>query len=169
MRGIEVRVARMDEIPLLHALEVRAYAATEAASASRFHDRASRFLRGFLVVIEDGDIRALLCAVKSRVADLADEDIKAEGGHDDDGRELVILSVATEPEHRRRGFAGLLLAALCERAPSMDVERIRLLCKPHLVPFYARHGFRHVARSESRYGGVMWDEMEQPVRAVHSA
>lgn len=160
----EVRVARADEIAQLHDLEVRAYVPTEAASAARFQDRAARFPRGFWVLSEGGVLRALLCAVKSRVVDLADEGIKAEGGHDDAGRDLVILSVATEPAHRKRGLAGHLLDVFIANAHTLDVERIRLLCKPHLVPFYARHGFRSVGPSGSRYGGVAWIEMEQPVR-----
>jgi GNAT superfamily N-acetyltransferase len=157
---VEIRAARPDEIAAAHDLEVRCYAAAEAASLSRFRERHARFPKGFLLLFEDDLLRALLCAVKTNLDDLGDDFIKAEGGHDEAGRDLVVLSVATDPAHRRRGFAGLLVDELTARAPSMHVARIRLVCKAPLVPFYARHGYRHVGPSSSRHGGAKWEEME---------
>jgi GNAT superfamily N-acetyltransferase len=158
---IEIRPIRPEEVALAHAIEVASYPEAEAASLERFAARAQRFRDGFLVLLEDGEMRGLLCAVRSSVADLGDEEIKAEGGHDPAGRDLVILSVATRAEQRRRGLAGLLLAAVALEAERQGCARLRLLCKPERVAFYARHGYRDLGLSSSRHGGARWHEMER--------
>jgi GNAT superfamily N-acetyltransferase len=158
---IEIRPLRPDEVERAHAIEARSYPAAEAASLERFRDRQARFPDGFLVLLEDGEIRSLLCAVRTRAADLADEAIKAEGGDDPAGSDLVILSVATDPPHRRRGLAALLLAAIAREAERRGIARIRLLCKADRVGFYARQGYRYVGVSRCRHGGAVWHEMER--------
>ena len=160
---IEIRPARADEVHAAHALELLCYPPEEAASLERFLDRQARFSAGFLLLVEDGVLRSLLCAVRTGIEDLGAHEIKAEGGHDPAGRDLVILSVATAPAHQRRGLAGRLLDALSRLAPELGVARIRLVCKAGKVAFYARHGFRHVGPSTSQHGGAgaSWEEMER--------
>ena len=107
-------------------------------------------------------MRALCCAVRTDVEDLGDEHLKDIDGHVPTGRDLVILSVATDPAHRRRGLAGRLLDTLSESARDLPgVERLRLVCKPPLVAFYARHGYRHLGPSRSHHGGASWEDMER--------
>ncbi len=52
------------------------------------------------------------------------------------------------PEHRRQGVATRLLRAVEEAAAQAGVGRLRLFCvvERHLPPFYARLGYRIVAR-----------------------
>lgn len=158
---IEIRPARPDEVPRAHGIEVGSYPPAEVASLEKFTDRAARFPDGFLLVLEQGEIRAILSAVRTGVEDLGDEEIKAVGGHDPAGRDLAILSVATDPAHRRRGLGGLLLAAIALEAERLGLRRIRLLCKEEKLRFYARHGYRHIGRSSSQHGGAAWHEMER--------
>lgn len=158
----EVRPARADEVGAAHALEVLCYLPAEAASLERFAGRHARFPDGFLLLLEGGALRALIVAVRTRLDDLGDEHIKEADGHDPCGPDLVVLSVATHPDHRRRGLAGRLVDALGERARGMPaLLRLRLVCKPPLVPFYARHGYVHVGPSRSNHGGARWEDMER--------
>jgi GNAT superfamily N-acetyltransferase len=160
---LDVRPLRADELPAAHALEASAYPPAEAASLARLEDRQHRFPEGFVGVFEDGVLRAFASAVRTSVEDLGREEIKETGGHDERGRDLAVLSVATALGHRGRGFAGLLLEALGALAGRLGVRRLRLLCKTHLVPFYQRRGWVHVGRSSSTHGGASWHEMERNV------
>jgi GNAT superfamily N-acetyltransferase len=158
---LEIRPVRPEEVARAHAIEVACYPPAEQASLARFAARQAAFPDGFLGLFEAGAMRALLSAVRSSVADLGDEEIKAETGHDPSGRDLVILSVATEAAHRRRGLGGLLLAAIALEAERLRCARLRLLCKDERIALYARHGYRHVRRSSSTHGGAAWHEMER--------
>jgi GNAT superfamily N-acetyltransferase len=158
---IEIRPLRPDEVEAEHAIEVASYPAPEVASLERFRDRLARFPEGTFGAFEAGRLKAFLCAVRTRAADLSDEGIKAEGGDDPLGTDLVILSVATAPDARRRGLGGLLLAACAAGAERLGFRRIRLLCKEHMTRWYARHGYALVGRSACTHGGAVWFEMER--------
>jgi GNAT superfamily N-acetyltransferase len=160
-RMLEIRPIRAAEVAAAHALEVASYAAAEAASLERMRDRRARFPEGFLGVFEGGALSAFICCVRSSVADLADESPKREGGHDPAGRDLLILSVTTAAAERRRGIAGVMLGAIVLVAQRLGIRRLRLLCKAHLVPLYARHGYRDLGPATSTYGGARWHEMER--------
>jgi len=42
------------------------------------------------------------------------------------------------------------------RASQANVEKILLLCKQHLVPFYTRCGFTYIGEAEVKHGGYKW-------------
>ncbi|MDL2327087.1 GNAT family N-acetyltransferase [Ruminococcaceae bacterium OttesenSCG-928-A11] len=53
--------------------------------------------------------------------------------------EAYLSGVETRPEHRGKGYAAALLAALCHRF--CGARRVSLLCRPALVPYYRKLGF----------------------------
>ena len=82
--------------------------------------------RRFLVADEDGRIVAI-------------GQVKP---HGDGSRELA--SIATIPSHQRRGMAAQVIRALIAR----EQGELVLVCQATLEPFYARFGFRRIARDE---------------------
>jgi GNAT superfamily N-acetyltransferase len=57
-------------------------------------------------------------------------------------REGLILSMWTEPAHRRLGLAGRVLEAILAWSASNGVRRLALHASDAGRPLYARHGFR---------------------------
>ena len=53
--------------------------------------------------------------------------------------DAYLACVETRPQSQRRGYAGGLVARLCEQFGAN--RRLSLLCLPKLLPFYARFGF----------------------------
>jgi N-acetylglutamate synthase-like GNAT family acetyltransferase len=70
--------------------------------------------------------------------------------HRDGSRELA--SIATAAEWRRRGVASAIIRALLARESSGHVGKhsapLYLMCRDALESFYARFGFRAIARTE---------------------
>ena len=62
--------------------------------------------------------------------------------HGDGTRELA--SIAVVPQWQRRGVAGLIIRALLAR----ETGALHLICLPEMSAYYARFGFRRLARSE---------------------
>lgn len=62
--------------------------------------------------------------------------------HRDGSRELA--SIATTPSHQRHGIASQVIRALLAR----EQGALYLVCQQSLENFYARFGFRRVARDE---------------------
>jgi len=160
---IELRPLREDECVRQHEIEVASYPAPEVASLARFQDRRARFPEGSIGAFDAGRMLGFICLVRTGAHDLSDEGVKAEGGDDAAGRDLVVLSVATDPTERRRGLGARLLEAAADLARQGGYARIRLLCKEHMIPWYAKHDYRSLGRSACTHGGAVWFEMERAV------
>jgi N-acetylglutamate synthase-like GNAT family acetyltransferase len=59
----------------------------------------------------------------------------------------LLRSVAVRPSAQKRGLGGLLTAAVLERARGLGIRHVYLLTTT-AAPFFERHGFERVARSE---------------------
>lgn len=71
--------------------------------------------------------------------------------------EMEIILIAIDPDHRRRGLAGQLLAAACTQAGQNGIHAIFLeQAEPNLPAraLYHRHGFAEVGRRRGYYQGA---------------
>lgn len=65
-----------------------------------------------------------------------------------------IGSVATHPDHRRRGYAGLALtAAIQTLRDEKAIDFVLLVCRPHNFAFYEKRGWR-------AFGGELYAEQK---------
>jgi N-acetylglutamate synthase-like GNAT family acetyltransferase len=76
---------------------------------------------------------------------------------------LNIHSVVVHPNHRRKGFATLMLRDYIKAIHRLDIALILLLTKHHLVGFYESCGFAMVGESHVQHGQEKWFEMRQAV------
>ena len=90
---------------------------------------------------------------------MADEELKDMIGHDENGKHLVVFSLAVRPEFRGLGVSKQLVATFVKRARALGKQKIMLLCKINLIAYYQRRGFDHAGRSASTHGGFQWHEM----------
>lgn len=154
-----VRPVEARDVERCAAIEAACFPPEEAASPERVAQRAREFRSGFLVAELDGEVYGMVNGGASDAPDLADEDFKALIGHEPGGAHLVIFSVAVHPSLQGRGLSTPLLRAYLERADAEGRTLTLLLCKEHLVPYYARFGFVDRGPSSSTHGGARWHEM----------
>ncbi len=90
---------------------------------------------------------------------MTDEELKDMTGHVKDGRNMVVFSLAVLPEFQRNGISKQLMLRFIEVSKDLKKEKIILLCKPELIPYYQNYDFLCRGKSESTHGGFEWHEM----------
>ena len=79
--------------------------------------------------------------------------------HDPKGAWQMIFGVNTVPEHRKKGYAELLLRRAIDDARKQGRKGLVLTCKKKLVHYYAKLGFVDEGVSASVHGNVVWYQM----------
>ena len=92
-------------------------------------------------------------------ADLADDMYKNASLHRRDGKWQMIFGLNTLPEHRRKGYAALLVRSLVEASREKGKLGVVLTCKERMIPYYASFGFADEGVSGSTHGNVVWHQM----------
>lgn len=156
---LEVRTVTASDIPACARIEAACFPPEEAASPEKLAKRAALYPDGFVVGVLDGEVVGFANGAATHQPDLADEAFKDLVGHDPTGTALVIFSLTVRPDLQGRGLSRPLLEGFLSRAKALRKERVLLLCKAHLVPYYARFGFVDLGRSASTHGGAVWHEM----------
>ena len=85
-------------------------------------------------------------------------------GHEHDGANIVIFSLAVLPEFQKQGIAGQLLLQFIEASKKLGKQKIMLICKSDLVDYYQKYGFVYMGESASTHGGCKWHEMVLPLQ-----
>ena len=70
------------------------------------------------------------------------------------GKTGIVLNVYTRPSHRRRGFAGRIMAALTDAARAMDLSVVELKATQDGYPLYRKAGFHD---DPSKYRPMRWE------------
>ncbi len=70
------------------------------------------------------------------------------------GKTGIVLNVYTRPSHRRRGFAGRIMAALTDAARAMDLSVVELKATQDGYPLYCKAGFHD---DRSKYRPMRWE------------
>lgn len=152
------RVLNADLDPCL-TLERACFPEAEAASRENIAVRIRDFPQGFLVAEAAGAVVGHVNSGATGKDDITDEAFKALIGHDPAGRNAVVFSLAVAPAMRGRGLGARLMRAFALDMRAQGRERVLLLCKTPLAPFYARLGFEDRGPSVSTHGGAAWREM----------
>ncbi|MHA8138082.1 GNAT family N-acetyltransferase [Lactobacillaceae bacterium Scapto_B20] len=78
-----------------------------------------------------------------------------------DDRYLGILGLAVDPEYQGLGIATKLLEQSEQLVQSEGLEALILDCREKLIPFYKKHGFELLGKSNSNFGGIEWFGMQK--------
>ncbi len=154
-----IRQAKLSDLEASYQVEIACFPADEAASRENIKKRLSQFPQGYLVAELDGAIVGHINSGATNKDDISDEALKALIGHKEDGKNLVIFSVAVLPDYQKRGIASALLRDYIKWARQSPHQAILLLCKANLVDYYAKFGFVDRGISDSTHGGAIWHEM----------
>jgi ribosomal protein S18 acetylase RimI-like enzyme len=131
----------------------------EGATRERIAARIQLYPQGFLVGSLNGQIVGFINSGATPKDDLSNEALKDMIGHEADGQNMIIFSLAVHPQFQKQAYSTQLMLKFIEVAQQLGKARILLLCQPELVAYYRRYGFVHRGESNSTHGGLHWQEM----------
>lgn len=164
--NIKIRQAELADLEASYQVEIACFPTDEAASRTKIRKRLEEFAEGYLVALVNKTIIGHINSAASHKDDISDEALKAMIGHDANGHNLVIFSVAVLPDYQGQGIASALLKTYIARAKTQNRSNILLLCKQQLIGFYEKIGFMNRGLSASTHGGVTWYEMILSLKQV---
>jgi ribosomal protein S18 acetylase RimI-like enzyme len=157
--ALAIRQVTPQDLDACYTVESICFPTEEAASHETIALRIDRFPQGFLVAQLDRLVIGHINSGATNQDDITDEEFKQLIGHEADGRNIVVFSLAVLPDYQRRGIAAALMEQFVARSRALGKERVLLLCKSELIRYYEKLGFRYVAQSLSSHGGATWHEM----------
>ncbi|KAA8573947.1 hypothetical protein MFRU_001g01960 [Monilinia fructicola] len=81
-------------------------------------------------------------------------------GHQEDGRTIVIHSVAILPAFQGRGLGRILMTAYMQQMNGAGIaDRLALIAHSHKINFYKALGFTEKGKSEAQFGGGGWYDL----------
>ena len=159
MVDVTIRKVAANDIQACYEIEVACFSEAEAASVKKIEKRAAIFPDGFLVAQAGEKVIGFVNSGATDKPDLADEEFKDMVGHDPDGKNIVILSIAVAPSCQGVGISRPLMERFIDRARALDKQTILLLCRENMIGYYEKFGYEDAGVSASTHGGGRWHEM----------
>ena len=156
---MEIRTATMADLEAVAAVERSCFPAAEAATAEQFAERLKYYGEHFWLLFLEGELVSFVDGFVTDNKDLTDEMYERAELHNKNGAWQMIFGVNTVPEHRKKGYAELLLRRAIDDARKQGRKGLVLTCKQELVHYYARLGFVDEGVSASVHGNVVWYQM----------
>jgi ribosomal protein S18 acetylase RimI-like enzyme len=132
---------------------------SEGATRERIRKRIALFPEGFLVALIEDHIIGMINSGSTNRDDITEEAFKDMVGHEKDGGNIVIFSLAVLPRFQGLGISRKLMSTFLDVARALKKKKILLLCKTDLIPYYQHFGFSYGGPSRSEHGGFAWHEM----------
>ena len=156
---MDIRTATMADLEAVAAVERACFPAAEAATAEQFAERLKYYGEHFWLLFLEGELVSFVDGFVTDEKDLTDEMYERAELHDKNGAWQMIFGVNTVPEHRKKGYAELLLRRAIDDARKQGRKGLVLTCKQELVHYYAKLGFVDEGVSASVHGNVVWYQM----------
>ena len=155
-----IRTATLADLDAVAAVEAACFPEAEAATRAELSDRLAHYGGHFWLMFDGGTLIAFVDGMVTDRADLTDDLYADASLHDAHGAWQMIFGVNTLPEYRKHGYAGQLLRRAIGDARQQHRKGLVLTCKEHLLPYYAKFGFRDEGVSDkSTHGNVVWHQM----------
>jgi ribosomal protein S18 acetylase RimI-like enzyme len=159
MKNIKIRNVTAHDLDACFNVESQCFLLSEAASREKIKKRIKVFPQGFLVAELNGNVIAHINSGSTDNEDITDEAFKELVGHDNNGQNIVIFSLAVLPNFQKKGIARQLMARFVEQSRKLKKKKIMLICKSELIGYYQNYGFSYTGESASTHGGFKWHEM----------
>ena len=165
MIGINIRQVNKNDVDSCYRTEFTCYT-SDGATREKVLKRIMFFPEGFLVAESKGKIIGLINSASTDKEEITDEEFKDMVGHVKEGGNMVVFSLAVLPEFQGNGISKQLMARFIEVSKGLKKEKILLICKSDLIPYYQSFGFLYSGKSKSQHGGFEWHEMYLLLSAV---
>jgi ribosomal protein S18 acetylase RimI-like enzyme len=156
---LQIRNGKAEDLDECFILERSTFPECEAASKENIKIRLSQFSDGFIVGEIDGKIIAHINSGSTNKDDITDEEFKSLIGHESGGKNIVIFSVAVNPEYQKMGIASKMMSEFIKVSKKIKKKNILLICKENLIGMYEKMGYEKNGISASTHGGAVWYEM----------
>lgn len=81
-------------------------------------------------------------------------------GHFENSRFIGIHALVIDPEWQGKNLGTLILHDYIQKLSNQDLgDKVALICKDKLIPFYEKIGFTNLGKSECKFAGVDWYDM----------
>ncbi len=158
MIDINIRQVNRHDVDGCYRTESACYT-SDGATREKILKRTELFPEGFLIAETGGRIIGLINSASTDKEEITDEKLKDMVGHVKDGRNMVIFSLAVLPEFQGNGISKRLMKGFIEVSRDLGKEKILLICKSELIPYYQNYSFSYSGKSKSKHGGFEWHEM----------
>ncbi|KAI7502764.1 hypothetical protein KC367_g2061 [Hortaea werneckii] len=92
-------------------------------------------------------------------------DSSSSGPHKDEGRTILIHSLAVLPQYQNLGLGRTLMESFLQRSEALGVaDRAALITHEKLIPYYEKFGFQNKGLSECKFAGGGWFDMIRELR-----
>lgn len=157
---MRIRIAQMDDVDAVAAVEKECFPLAEAATREEFAERILHYGNHFWLMFDGDKLAAFVDGFVTDAPDLTDEMYERADMHNEAGAWQMIFGVNTMPEYRRRGLAGELIRCAIDNAGEAGRKGLVLTCKDELVHYYAGFGFKDEGITDkSTHGNVAWHQM----------
>lgn len=156
--AMKIRHVTEHDLDACYAIESVCYT-TDAATREKIQKRIQVFPEGFLVAESNGQIMGMINSGSTNKDDITDEAFKDMVGHVRNGKNIVIFSLAVFPKFQGMGVSQKLMLKFIDVSKDLKKEKILLICKSDVIPYYQKYGFSYGGKSKSRHGGFEWYEM----------
>jgi len=167
MIDVNIRQANKHDVDGCYRTESACYT-SDGATREKILKRIMLFPKGFLIAESEGEIIWLINSASTDKEDITDEALKDMVGHVKNGGNMVIFSLAVLPEFQGKGISKQLMARFIEVSKALKKEKVLLICKSELVPYYQNCGFLYGGKSNSKHGGFEWHEMYLLLNTVNA-
>lgn len=157
--SLEVTHASLNDLDALTELEALCFSPAEAADRDAFAARLTAFPEHFWLLRDGARVLSMVNGLVTNERDLTDRMYAEPAMHRPLGAWQMIFGVATHPDFRGRGYAGLLLQRAAADARTAGRFGVVLTCREEKRGFYERFGFRDEGPSRSVHGGGVWYQM----------
>lgn len=136
-----IRHATMDDLEIITLIETTSFHKTEAAKKEEIKERIQLNGDFFWLLDDFGEVLAFVHGLPTNAENLSDDMFHTREKYDINGAWLMLLSVATHPEQRFKGYAQRVMRQVIADSREQDRKGIVLTCKEQLIPFYRKFGF----------------------------
>lgn len=156
---VNIRQARSDEVAVMAEIEALGFPASEAAPLSAFESRFAVFPECFFVLEVDGKVAGFMNGCVHTEPAVPDALYAHPNLHQADGDFQTVFGLVVHPDYQGLGYARQLVKHFIQASQAAGRKGVVLTCKDKLVPFYESVGFVFQGVSESKHGGVTWNDM----------
>ena len=150
-----IREANINDFERLMKLERDSFNEDEVVTEKGFRYRLANYPDHTLVIEENNDICAYITYVLSDELKLEDIMFTDDVVDMEKGNYIIVLGLATDPLHKKKGFASKLMKHLI----NITDKTILLTCHDYLIDFYSHLGFKVLGISESSVANSTWYDM----------
>ena len=159
-----IRHATIEDLESISLVETSSFNPFEAAKKEEIAARLRLNGDYFWLLDDSGAVLSFIHGFPTNAEHLTDDMFHTADQFDTNGAWLMLLSVATLPQHRSKGYARQVMRQVISDSREAGREGIVLTCKERLIPFYSRFGFQNEGKSVSTHGGAVWYQMRLLIR-----